>query len=188
MADGNICHPPTVLDDHSRYSLCIDAKENERSEGVTTSFLRLFEEYGLPNALLCDNGNLWGTSQNTGYTYFEIWLMDYGILPIHGRIRHPQTQGKEERFHRTLKTDLLKHTTIADLNDAQRQFDAVRYCYNYEWPHEAIGMTVPAERYHPLRSKVPAYLPQWEYPAGYELRRVKETGFVTYRETRIFSE
>jgi transposase InsO family protein len=92
MSNGKRCFPLTVLDDNSRYSLCIDAKDNQKSEGVFGSFERLFKTYGLPNAILCDNGNPWGCSQRTGYTKFEVWLMKLDIQPIHGRILHPQTQ------------------------------------------------------------------------------------------------
>ncbi|MCL2645158.1 MAG: DDE-type integrase/transposase/recombinase [Betaproteobacteria bacterium] len=94
MLDGNRCHPLAILDDYSRYCLCIDAKENERYEGTKESFVRVFQRSGMPDTLLCDNGNPWGTAQSTGYTHFEVWLMDLGILTIHGRPRHPQTQGK----------------------------------------------------------------------------------------------
>lgn len=180
MKDGNRCHPLTVLDDRSRFSLCVDAKENEQKEGVIASFTRLFETYGLPDSLLCDNGNPWGTSQSTGYTLFEVWLMNYGILPIHGRIKHPQTQGKEERFHRTMKEELLKREEISDIFDAQKKFDVFRECYNNERPHEAIGMNVPADIYHASTRKFPDKLREWAYPDGFELRKIKTTGFITY--------
>ena len=143
MKDGNRCHPLTVLDDYSRFSLCVDAKENEKYESVVDSFYRLFSENGLPDSLLCDNGNPWGNSQTTGYTRFEIWLMEYDVLPIHGRIKHPQTQGKEERFHKTMKAELLKIIEIENMSHAQKCFDDFRSCYNDERPHEALNMGVP---------------------------------------------
>ena len=179
MKDGNRCYPLTVLDDYSRYSLCVDAKENEKRLGVTQSFKRLFEENGLPESLLCDNGNPWGNSQATGYTQFEVWLMEYDILPIHGRIRHPQTQGKEERFHRTMDEELLKLVSIENMAHAQECFNTFRRCYNYERPHEAIGMKVPADIYHTSHRKKPEQIFQWEYPKEYKQRKVKSTGYIT---------
>lgn len=181
MENGERCYPLTVLDDHSRYSLCIDAKENEQGKGVRESFVRLFETYGLPNALLCDNGNPWGSSQSTGYTKFEIWLMGLGILPIHGRPLHPQTQGKEERFHRTLNVELLKTNRIVDVHDAQRQFNLFRYIYNNERPHEALDMETPAQHYHESLRRFSPRVEPWEYPDGYDVRKVKSTGYITYR-------
>jgi len=186
MRDGNRCYPLTVLDDHSRFSLCVDAKENERRLGVVESFERLFDENGLPDSLLCDNGNPWGNSQTTGYTMFEVWLMEYGILPIHGRIRHPQTQGKDERFHKTMADELLKLTEIENMVHAQRCFDAFRSCYNNERPHEALNMGVPAEFYHASHRKKPGTITVWEYPGDYVLRKVKPTGYLTFGNQGYF--
>jgi transposase InsO family protein len=66
--------------------------------------------------------------------------MDLDILPIHGRIKHPQTQGKIERFHRTIKQELLNHTTISDIADAENKFGIWREKYNNIRPHEALNM------------------------------------------------
>lgn len=186
MKDGNRCHPLTVLDDSSRFSLCVDAKENERRFGVMESFERLFDENGLPDAILCDHGNPWGNSQTTGYTMFEVWLMEYGILPIHGRIMHPQTQGKEERFHRTMDVELLKLIEIDNIRHAQECFDRFRSCYNNERPHEALNMGVPAAFYHPsLRSK-PNKIVGWEYQLGHMPRKVKSSGYLTFGNQGYF--
>ena len=76
--------------------------------------------------------------------------MEYDILPIHGRIMHPQTQGKEERFHRTMDVELLKLVDIENMVHAQNCFDDFRSCYNNQRPHEALHMGVPAEFYSRL--------------------------------------
>ena len=186
MKDGHRCHALTVLDDHSRFSLCVDAKENERRPGVIQSFERLFDEHGLPDSLLCDNGNPWGNSQTTGYTMFEVWLMEYGVLPIHGRIMHPQTQGKEERFHRTMDVELLNLIAIENMVHAQKCFDSFRNCYNNERPHEALNMGVPADFYHASRRKKPDVISEWEYPHECVLRQVKPTGYLTFGSQGYF--
>lgn len=102
------CHRLNILDDHSRFNLCIDALNSETFQDVKPWFERLFLELGLPFSFLCDNGNPWGTFQSVGYTQFEVWLMELGILTIHGRSLHPQTQGKEERFNRSFTRECLK--------------------------------------------------------------------------------
>lgn len=186
MQDGNRCYPLTVLDDHSRYNLCIDAKINQRGEGVTASFIRLFQTYGMPSELLCDNGNPWGTNQSTGYTRFEVWLMELGILTIHGRPLHPQTQGKEERFHRTMDDELLKLIKIHSLQNAQHHFDAFRNCYNNERPHDALNGDVPAKHYSYSLRQFPEQVEEWDYPEGYELRKVKANGYLTLRNQGYF--
>ena len=186
MKNGLRCHPLTVLDDHSRFCLCVDAKENERYAGVKESFLRVFEEYGLPSTLLCDNGNPWGTSQSVGYTNFEIWLMDLGILVKHGRIRHPQTQGKDERFNGTLKKELLKYHNFEDFTQAQRLFDEYRNFYNYERPHHALCLETPKSRYNKSRRKLPKIIEEWEYNREFKVRQVKNSGYITHNGQGYF--
>ena len=116
------------------------------------------------SAVLCDNGNPWGTSGMSGYTKFEVFLMDYGILPIHGKPLHPQTQGKEERFHRTLKNELLRYVSIRNLSHAQREFDAFRKEYNEKRPHCALNYAVPADRYRNSEREMPSKIEEWIYP------------------------
>lgn len=180
MKSGKRCHPLNIIDDHSRFSLCSDALPTEEYGGVKESFERLFKTYGIPHFLLCDNGNPWGTAQSTGFTQFEVWLMELGILTIHGRIRHPQTQGKEESYNRSMTKELLKHTEIADFKDAQSKFDVYREFYNYERPHLALGLDTPAQHYEASSRKYPERIDDWEYPEGYELRKIKESGYLTY--------
>src|SRR5665647_1010230 len=186
MNNGERCHPLTVIDDHSRFNMCIDAKLTESGKGVTESFIRLFNQYGMPKSLLCDNGNPWGTSQSTGFTRFEVWLMDLGVLTIHCRIRHPQTQGKVEHFNQTLKRELIKNTTITDVRDAQLKFDEYREFYNNKRPHFALELDTPSKHYEPSKGKFTNEIEEWEYPAEYETRKIKSTGFLTYKGQGYF--
>lgn len=180
MRNGKRCHPLSVVDDHSRFCLCADAKADEKREGTEASFHRTFTEYGMPEVLLCDNGNPWGTSQSTGYTLFELWLMDLGILTIHIRPRHPQTQGKIEKFNRSFKDERLKFYVPNDLQDADRQRTEYRNFYNNERPHFALDLDVPAKHYKPSKRVFPEKIKEWEYESEYEQRKIKSTGFLTY--------
>ena len=186
MLDGNRCHPLAILDDYSRYCLCIDAKENERYEGTKESFVRVFQRSGMPDTLLCDNGNPWGTAQSTGYTHFEVWLMDLGILTIHGRPRHPQTQGKEERFNGTLYREHIKHRSIGNRTQAQQGFNEYRTFYNHERPHHALDLSTPAERYCASDRKLPAGVVEWVYHTGVDVRKVKSAGYFSFRGQGYF--
>lgn len=186
LQDKRRCHPLTILDDHSRFCLCLEAKENQRREGVCASLQRLFEEYGLPDCILCDNGNPWGTSQSVGYTRLEVWLMDHGVLTIHGRPLHPQTQGKEERFNGTLKRELLQHRQLADMLAAQAEFDEYRRFYNEKRPHHALGLEVPSSRYQASRRRYESRISEWQYPPGYEVRKAKSSGYMTFRGQGYF--
>lgn len=180
MGNGQRCHPLSVIDDHSRFCLCADAKPDEQREGVVESFRRIFEEYGMPQILLCDNGNPWGTSQSAGYTLFELWLMELGVLPVHIRSKHPQTQGKNERFNRSFKDERLRFRIPWDLQDADRQRAEYRIFYNNERPHFALNLDVPAQHYTSSKRKYIEKPSDWEYGAEYELRKIKNSGFLTY--------
>ena len=185
LGNGQRCHGLTILDDHSRFSLCLDAKENEQWEPTKASLIRVFEEFGIPDAILCDNGSPWSDNKG-GYTPFEIWMMQMGVAPMHGRPLHPQTQGKDERFHRTLKEDLLLRKALADLEEAQREFDAFRYCYNYERPHGALALDVPAKHYRPSKR---SYIPdpkEPEYDSGKNLRKVNCKGYISIHRHRYY--
>jgi len=180
MPGGQRCHPLTMLDDHSRYCLCIDAKENERYEGTKESFWRVFERYGLPDAILFDNGNPWGTAQSVGYTRFEVDLMNLGILPIHGRPLHPQTQGKEERFNGTLKKERLRYRSYEDFTHAQRDFDEYRRFYNHERPHHALELETPSSRFCESNRRLPGRIDEWVYSAGIQTRSIMNSGYLSF--------
>lgn len=185
MLDGNRCHPLTMKDDHSRNLLCLDAYDNERWDSVKGSLERVFRKNGLPNAILCDNGAPWGDSHG-GYTLFELWMMQIDVLPIHGRPLHPQTQGKEERFHRTLNEDLIKRTPIRDLAHAQQLFDDYLIEFNTERPHSALGLDVPAKHYTRSSRQLPETLREPEYDTGKTLRKVNCKGYISLRNHRYY--
>lgn len=185
MTNGQRCHGLTILDDHSRFSICLDAKSDEQWQTTKASLDRVFWEFGLPDAVLCDNGAPWGNSLN-GYTPFEIWMMQLDVTPMHGKPRHPQTQGKDERFHRTLKEDLLLRKPLADLEEAQKEFDEFRYCYNFERPHGALDFDVPAKHYRPSDRKVVEKPQEPEYDSGKTLRKVNCNGYVSVYKKRYY--
>ena len=185
MRNGERCHPLTIKDDHSRMLLCLDAHNNERWEGVKQSLERVFAAYGLPNTILCDNGSPWGDNHN-GYTPFELWMMRIDVLPIHGRPLHPQTQGKEERFHRTLKEDVIKRTPLRDLEHAQAVFDAYRDEFNHERPHAALDLDVPAQHYQASDKPLPEACKEPEYDSGKTLRKVNCKGYISIQNHRYY--
>jgi len=184
---GARCHPLTVLDDHSRFSLTIAACANEQGTTVRSHLTTVFRRYGLPDCLLMDNGSPWGSDTAHPYTPFTVWLIQLGIMPSHGRPYHPQTQGKDERFHRSLKAEAIEGRPFRDLDDCQRAFDAWRTVYNLERPHEALGLATPASRYRPSHRPFPERLPTFDYGPGAILRRVQQKGRISFknREWRV---
>lgn len=186
MQDGRRCHPLTVLDDHSRYAIGLQACGNERTETVQQRLTRIFRHYGLPRRILCDNGPPFGASDCFSQTALTVWLMRVGVEVSHGRPRHPQTQGKDERFHRTLGEEVLRRRQVNGLEDCQVLFDDWRKVYNHERPHEALGMKTPASRYQPSRRSYPDPLPPIEYEPGDEVRRVQNRGEISIQGRLFF--
>ena len=183
LGDRRRCHPLTVLDDHSRYSIGLRACANQRYETVREQLTSMFRIHGLPRQMLMDNGTPWGVTHGVGggYTRLTAWLLRLDVRVSHGRPYHPQTQGKEERFHRTLKQELLREQWFADLDHAQRGFDPWRRMYNHERPHEALDMGVPAHRYRPSERRMPESLPPQEYESPVVTRRVSSAGQVQFQ-------
>lgn len=181
LSGGGRCHPLTILDDHSRFALELAACGNERSETVQTQLQAVFRRYGLPQRMLMDNGSPWGGDRESPHTALTVWLMRLGIHVTHGRPYHPQTQGKDERFHRTLNVELLSRHAFIDLQDCQTSFDPWRYEYNFDRPHEALQMASPASRYQPSTRAYPQTLPPIEYSPGDEVRRVHDGGWISFR-------
>lgn len=175
------CHPLTALDDHSRYNLILAACGDEQAATVRGHVAEAFRRYGLPLAMLMDGGSPWSDSGGDPLTRFSVWLMRLGVRVSHGRPYHPQTQGKEERFHRTFKAEVTNGRSFRDLADCQRAFDDWRPRYNYERPHEALDMATPAERYRPSSRAFPETLPPIEYAPGDQVRKVDSDGFISFK-------
>jgi len=175
------CHPLTALDDHSRFALGLDACADERTETAQARMIALFRRYGLPVEILCDNGPPWGSAGAPGYTALEVWLLRLGVTVTHGRPHHPQTQGKDERFHRTLVAELLRYQSFRNLQSCQARFEEFRQTYNWERPHEALGMAVPGNRYLASGRAYPEVMPPIEYAPGDPVRKVSEAGQIRFR-------
>ena len=181
LASGR-CHPLTVLDDHSRYALGLVACANQQGATVQTQLTDLFRRYGIPWAILTDNGPPWGSTQPTQpLTRLGTWLIRLGIAVHHARPYHPQTSGKIERFHRTLATDLLQDYRYASLADTQHAFDAWRRTYNHCRPHDALALKVPASCYQSSPRPFPESLPELVYADDDIVRQVRPNGYIHYR-------
>ena len=176
------CHPLTVLDDHSRYALEIGACANEQGLTVRERLQRVFQRHGLPWRMLCDNGPPWGTAGSAErHTPLTVWLLDLGVGVVHGRPYHPQTQGKDERFHRTLKAEALDGRTFIDLDQAQAAFDDWRQIYNFRRPHEALDMDTPASRYRMSPRSMPGSVEPPVYGSDVHVRKVHDPGWISFK-------
>ena len=179
--DAQRCHPLTVLDDHSRFNVVLDALSNERFESVQQALEHAFQRYGLPERINADNGPPWGSPMPGALTTLGAWLIRLGVRLSHSRPRHPQTNGKDERFHRTLQVELLAMQRFRDLDDVQHHFSQWRHVYNFKRPHHALNMQTPASRYAPSPRSMPRTLPPIEYGSDDIVRRVSDGGRIHFR-------
>lgn len=193
LGDGARCYPLTITDDHSRFALCVEACADQRRETVEGRLTTAFARYGLPRRVLCDNGPPWGTVWETDgagrwrwrCTRLGAWLIRRGVTLTHGRPYHPQTQGKQERFHRTLGEEVVAGAegglAFGDAAACQARFDAWRSVYNEVRPHEALELEVPASRYRVSRRAAPSQEPVVEYDIGVAVRRVQSSGRISFQ-------
>jgi hypothetical protein len=175
------CHPLTVVDDHSRYAVGLRACGDERGGTVQAELTAIFRQYGLPERMLMDNGSPWGSDALHRHTWLTVWLLELGVAVSHGRPYHPQTQGKDERFHRTLTAEVIGRRAFADLAECQHRFDAWRVVYNTQRPHEALELATPAARYVPSPRPFPETIEPFDYGPGAIVRRVDEDGWLSFR-------
>ncbi|PKK82347.1 MAG: IS481 family transposase [candidate division Zixibacteria bacterium HGW-Zixibacteria-1] len=181
------CYPLSLLDDHSRYAVGLYALPHQKGESVQRCLIDVFERYGIPSAILMDHGvPWWGRLNHQGLTWLTVFLMKQGIELLWSGVGHPQTQGKVERFHRTLKASIWHKGKPYDLAGWQKFFDHFCDVYNRIRPHEALNMSVPADHYRPSTK---AYNPcprEWEYPEGALIKRLNSQGSLGYRKKRYF--
>jgi len=176
------CHPLTMLDDHSRFNLLLHACDRVDTTTVQPLLIQAFERYGLPVRMNADNGSPWGSPSAPGaLSELGVWLVRLGIRCSHSRPYHPQTNGKEERFHRSLQAEVLNGRAFISLDHAQRAFEHWREVYNHERPHEAIGMEVPSKRYRISARPYPVSPPPIEYGPDDQIRKVQANGLLSFR-------
>jgi len=185
--DGSRCDALTLLDDHSRFNLAIQVCRRTDTAHVRDALIPVFERYGLPWRIHADNGSPWGTPAKVGHglSALSVWLIRQGITVTHSTPYHPQTNGKLERFHRSLKAEVLSNHSFADPAQVQRAFDRWRTVYNHLRPHESLGDRPPISRYKPSSRRYSAQLPAIEYAPNDIVLQVKDNGWVKFQGRRI---
>ena len=149
----------TIIDDHSRFVIACKAFEHETGTNVIDTFISAGNKHGFPKSTLTDNGRAFTTSTdrtNPARNGFEQLLIDLGIKQKNGKPYHPQTQGKVERFHYTLKLALASKIPAQSLDELNSQLKEIIEYYNHKRPHRALNRTTPAEAYTALPKALPA--------------------------------
>ena len=181
LSAGGYCHPLTVIDDCSRFLVGLKACPNETSETVKTQLTAIFQQFGLPERMLMDNGSAWGFDRESRHTTLTAWLIRLGIAISHGRPYHPQTQGKDERLNRTLLEEVIKQRSFSNLQESQTVFDEWWHVYNYIRPHEALQLLTPSTRYIPSPRPFPAALAPVTYYPDDMIRKVDIVGKIYFQ-------
>lgn len=182
MTKEHRCYPLTVLDDYSRFSVGLKACKNETNPTVSSHLTCIFKEFGLPEQINVDNGNPWGTPDLESYTSLNIWFIKLGIRLSHSAPFHPQTNGKDERFHRSLKLEVLHQREYRNNVDIQLAFDKWQHIYNFKRPHQGIGDRTPSSRYQVSARSFPEMLPVYDYGNDEIVRRVsRDTGLFSFK-------
>ena len=179
--------PLTLLDDHSRFALGVFALRDHTVARVQDCFVCVFERYGVPRQLLLDHGTPWWNNQNGwGLSRLSFFFIQQGIELVFGRVGHPQTQGKIERFNRTLGRSMRRQGLPEQWEGWQERYDGFVQRYNHIRPHESLQMRRPAERYAKSNRPYQASVPAWAYPAGLEVQTVDAAGSVRVGGHRYF--
>jgi transposase InsO family protein len=179
--------PLSILDDASRFCLGLfpvlrvgaRTPDQRPAELLWEPLWQVFGEWGLPDAILCDNGDGFNGSAGVGLTPFEMRLARLGIRVVHGRPYHPQTQGKVERFHRTLEAE-WPHLLRVSPDEASLTLETARQEYNWLRPHEALGGRKPGSVYTASLRQRPAQLPPAFVSDEGQKRRVDANGYLSF--------
>jgi transposase InsO family protein len=159
LADGTIVEIIDILDDHSRVCVAAVAVASCTSARAWNTFEQASSQWGLPARMLSDNGTSFNASRRGATVTFEANLHALGITTIASTPAHPQTCGKIERFHQTLKKWLAKQPAARTLRELQAQLDTFVDHYNHHRPHRSLNAATPASIWAASPRAVPADYP-----------------------------
>ena len=184
---GGHCYPLAILDDHSRFAVGLHTLPSTGALCTHEAVVGTMHRYGVPKAMLMDHGTPWWNSNSGGgITWMSVQLMKQDIRLYFGAFRHPQTQGKVEALNRTIGRAFDHHGRPTTMVDSIRFLEDFVQTYNYDRPHEGIGMQVPVSRYAPSEK---AYNPNprpWDYSSEWSVTRVNSQGSIDYCGRRLF--
>jgi transposase InsO family protein len=180
LEGGNKCYPLSFLDDCSRYLLGLWPLGSVSANGVHEVLKAHFKRVGVPQEILTDHGSTWyANTSKHGLTWLSVWLIKQGITLKYSGVHHPQTQGKVERFHGTLKRRTKHRGEPTSMTEWKAWAQEFRDEYNCERPHESLGMKTPAEVYTMDNLRPYQEHPrEWDYGGG-EVRKLDNEGGFT---------
>jgi transposase InsO family protein len=184
LGSGEMCYPLTIADGWSRFLLACEGLAASRYELTQPVFIRVFQEYGLPDRIRSDNGPPFGTHAVCGLSRLAVWWLKLGIEVERSRPGKPQDNGRHERMHRTLQEATAQPEP--EMSAQQKRYNGFRREYNEIRPHEALSGLSPADLYRPSWRPLTAEAPGLDYPAHYERRQVRPDGAIKWRGNYVF--
>jgi len=185
LGNHRYCYPLTVVDYISRFIFACAAFTSTQYAHTRRAFEVVFREYGLPLAILSDNGSPFGSPGLARLSRLSLWWIRLGVRVERIVPGHPEQNGAHERMHRTLKAETTRPPE-STLDGQQERFDRFRDHFNNERPHEALGQKRPATIYRPSPRPYPETLPPIEYAGHLEVRKVDHTGMIRWNNDRLF--
>ena len=179
LGNQKYCYPLTITDHFSRFLITCDALENTKGQAVFIMFEEAFKEYGLPDAILTDNGTPFASCGLLGLSRLSVWWMRLGIKICRITPGHPEQNGRHERMHLTLKLETARPAANNFLQQQER-FDNFKSVFNTERPHEGLDMKVPSDFYRPSLRTFPNALPELLYPLHDSTKMVAANGTIKF--------
>lgn len=171
----------SVVDDATRRLIALQAIPNQQLETFWPVLWEAFGEYGLPDSILTDNGASFRCFATWRLSRMDVLLIRLGIHPAHGRPYHPQTQGKVERFHRTLQDHAKGNLIQNSITEVQPILDDFHSFYDWIRPHESIGQRPPGTVYASSKRSRPSQIPEVTYESRVAVRKVCKGGFFKFK-------
>jgi len=182
--NGDRCCPLTITDKYSRSILCCQHADKMNLKETKKIFEKAFKEYGLPKVIRTDNGTPFSSGNRYGISELNLWWIRLGIHPERIKPGRPDQNGQHERMHRDLKEDTAR-PPASTIKNQQKKFDWFVQMYNFERPHEALGMNVPSSRYVRSDRAFPPCLSKIEYAEHIKAQKVSHSGAIKLRG-RVF--
>ena len=185
MKDRKRCEPLTIRDQFSRFLLEVSAMTKHNTDMVKDRFRVCFEKYGLPRYIRSDNGSPFASVTSLcGLTRLSAWWIRLGIVPNRIPLASPQYNGGHERMHGDMCAELENDPAI-NLHEQQKIIDAWKIEFNFERPHEALGMKTPAECYGPSHRPYNPSEPEYIYPSTFQVHKVDDNGQIHWQTRRL---
>ena len=183
--DGKLCYPLTITDNFSRFILLCRGLHRPTHDEVRPWFEMTFRRYGLPEAIRTDNGAPFASVGLGGLSRLSAWFIKLGIRPERIAKAHPEQNGRHERMHRTLKESTAMPPQ-ANLIKQQKAFNDFVHEYNFDRPHEALGMEKPGAVYAFSKQSYTARQASMKYASEFMVRPVRTSGEILWKGKRVY--